>query len=167
MTTEHAPPFTLPELPAEIITELKNLRRDDQPALYAYVSSLRKNNWPLRSIATPLGVSRTAVMRWSQYYDGSVPQPPTESLPVAPTRQANTVYAKVVLTKDQKKQLYTLAQEASKVRRYTDPIAQSRKDANQLEQLLLKYTKEGASLGQLALACGVSRSSIAQRLRKY
>lgn len=81
-------------------------------------------------------------------------------------RRVNTSYIRMELTSEQRKELNKLAHEASKVRRFTDPKAQSRRDAETLEALLKEYKEEGASLGQLASACGVSRSAIAQRLRK-
>jgi DNA-binding XRE family transcriptional regulator len=157
---------SLPELADETVRQLKSLREGDQQAFYAYVKSLRNNKWPLRAIATPLGVSRTAVSNWERESLDSTPLPATERLPEALPKQVKPVYHKYQLTDEQRKELKDLAHEASKVRRFTDPHARSRQDAKKLEDLLHHYTRSGASLGQLAKACEVSRSSIAQRLRK-
>lgn len=166
MNTDTSPPAGLPELSEATIRDLKTLRTGDRQSFYAYVSSLRANSWPLRAIAVPLGVSRTAVQRWQKLYDASVHLPVTEKLPEVLPKQVKPVYQRMELSEDQKTELKDLAHEASKVRRYTDLKAQSRRDAATLESLLRDYTAHGASLGQLAAACGVSRSSIAQRLRK-
>lgn len=161
-----APKVGLPELSEDSANELIELRKGDSQTFYAYVVSLRENRWPLRAIATPLGVSRTAVQRWTELYKGKVPVPVTEPLPEVVPKQVKAVYAKFELAPRQASELRNLAHEASKVRRFTDKNAKSRKDAARLERLLREYTESGASLGQLANACHVSRSSIAQRLRK-
>lgn len=157
----------LPELPSTAVDDLKRLREGETQPFYAYVKSLRANKWPLRAIARPLGVSRTAVSNWERSVLDSTPLPATEKLPETLPKRVKPVYAKFELSLDQQKELKRLAHEASKVRRFTDPDSKSRRDAEKLESLLLKYTKAGASLGQLAKASEVSRSSIAQRLRKY
>ena len=148
------------------VETLRTLREGDKQVFYAFVVSLRANNWPLRAIATPLNVSRTAVQLWERLFDGTAPLTETEPLPKSLPRRLKTTYVRLELTPKQRAELKKLAHEASKVRRYTDPNAQSRKDAKKLEDLLHEYTAAGASLGHLASACGVSRSAIAQRLRK-
>ena len=168
MDTTPSPQSTdLPELSDESVQQLKALREGEAQSFYAYVKSLRKNKWPLRAIAEPLGVSRTAVSNWERSVHNSTPLPATERLPEVLPKRVKPVYRKFELTASQQKELKDLAHEASKVRRFTDANAPSRRDAEKLESLLLKYTKAGASFGQLAKACEVSRSSIAQRLRKY
>lgn len=156
----------LPELSDETVRDLKILRKDGGQRFYAYVKSLRINKWPLRAVATPLGVSRTAVSNWEKAFDASVHLPVVEDLPAVVPKAVKPVYHRFELTPSQSLELESLAHEAAKVRRFTDYNAKSRKDAEKLEELLRKYTAEGASLGQLAKACKVSRSSIAQRLRK-
>lgn len=160
------PSNSLPELSDTSVEQLKSLREGDQQTFFAYVKSLRLNKWPLRAIATPLGVSRTAVSNWESAVLNSTPLPDTERLPEALPKEVKPVYTKYQLTEEQREELKVLAHEASKVRRFTDPHAKSRQDAKKLEDLLRFYTRSGASLGQLAKACEVSRSSIAQRLRK-
>lgn len=160
------PSNSLPELSDPTVEQLKSLREGNQQTFFAYVKSLRTNKWPLRAIATPLGVSRTAVSNWESAVLDSTPLPDTERLPEALPKTVKPVYTKYQLTEEQREELKVLAHEASKVRRFTDPHSKSRQDAKKLEDLLRFYTRSGASLGQLAKACEVSRSSIAQRLRK-
>jgi hypothetical protein len=161
------PPTGLPSLSAATVETLKSLRATDARAFLQYVRSLRANKWPHRAIAEALGVSRTASLNWEKAASVSDPLVPTERFPEAPPKRVRTPRHKYTFTDKQIKELRHLAHEASKVRRFTDPGAESRKAASKLEKLLQHYTQAGASLGQLASHCEVSRSSIAQRLRKY
>lgn len=156
----------LPVLSEDTVIHLKNLREDGGQPFFAYVKALRNHRWPLRAIATPLGVSRTAVSNWETSLLNSTPLPAVEPLPEALPKKVKPVYKKIELEPRQRKELKHLAHEASKVRRFTDLDAQSRKDAKRLEDLLRQYSEAGVSLRKLAEACEVSRSSIAQRLRK-
>lgn len=159
-------PQDLPSLSEDTAEHLRSLRKGDAQPFFAYIKSLRRNKWPLRAIATPLGVSRTAISNWEDAVLDSTPVPESERFPEAPKKIKRKLSQKYKLTSSQEEELKNLAHEASKVRRFTDEYASSRLDAAKLEELLRLYTKAGASLGQLAKACEVSRSSIAQRLRK-
>lgn len=169
MNNPTTPPSTrLPSLSAATVETLKTLRATDARAFLVYVRSLRARNWPHRAIAEALGVSRTASLNWERAASKTAPLVPTEDFPVhLPERRARTTRQLYTFSKPQIRELHRLAQEAAKVRRYTDTKSPSRKAAKTLEDLLQHYTQSGASLGQLAEHCGVSRSSIAQRLRKY
>jgi DNA-binding XRE family transcriptional regulator len=161
------PPSGLPSLSDATVETLKTLRATDARAFLQYVRSLRANKWPHRAIAEALGVSRTASLNWEKAASVSDPLIATESFPESPPKRVRTPRHKYTFTDKQVKELRHLAHEASKVRRFTDAGAESRKAATKLEKLLQHYTQAGASLGQLAGHCQVSRSSIAQRLRKY
>lgn len=157
----------LPELSETTVHILKSLRETDLPSFYAHIVSLRGNKWPLRAIAEPLGVSRSIVSIWEKKYDASVHFPVTEKMPEIPKKEKKESKPKFRFSEEQTKRLRDYAHEASKVRRFTDQNAESRNAAAMLEGLLIHYRAAGASLGQMAKACEVSRSSIAQRLRKY
>lgn len=156
----------LPELSKDTIDKLEYLKTIDLPDFYQYVLSLRKNKWPLRAIAEPLGVSRSIVSVWEKKAI-DVDLPDTEQLPPSLPKEMKPVYSKYILQPEKIKELRKLAKSASKVRRYTDENALSRVSAIKLENLLREYKDEGASLSQLANACGVSRRAIAQRLEKH
>lgn len=157
----------LPQLSQTTVDELKTLRACSKGEFLALVKSLTNAEWPLRAIATPLKVSRTSVLNWVNSYDEAYPLPEVEKLPVVEPRDRTSGAKKKSLTQAQIDQLKELTESASHVRRYTDENAKSRKDAAILETLLLQYTQNGFTRTQLAEACEVSRSSIAQRLRKY
>lgn len=157
----------LPELSENTVNTLKSLRETDLPSFYAHIVSLRDNKWPLRAIAQPLEVSRSIVSIWEKKYDSSVDYPESEQMPETPVKEKKSAKPKFAFSPKEVKELKDLAHEASKVRRFTDEKAESRNAASRLEKLLIFYREKGASLGQMAKACEVSRSSIAQRLRKY
>lgn len=161
--TEKTP---LPTLPDAVKTDLIAFKASDLKEFSRLVKALRLAEWPLRAIAEPFGVSRTAVQGWEANYDGGtlpeVPKPPKR-----PKKTSEKASKKATLTEDEAKNLFYLTQQASKVRRYTDQNAPSRRAAAQLEALLIEYTQRGVTKAQLAEYCGVSDSSIKQRLRKY
>ena len=157
----------LPELSFDTVEQLVALRETNRSEFYALIHALRAAGWPLRAIAVPLNVSRTCVDDWKQKYTPDTPLPEVEPLPVVPVQDRTPTSKKFILTDEETTQLRQLATDASTVRRFTDINAPSRKAAAELESLLLAYSQRGASYLQLAKACGVSRSSITQRLGKH
>lgn len=162
-----SPDTELPTLSKETIQQLKSLDLNpEKEEFYRYVASLRRNKWPLRAIAEPLGVSRSIVSIWEKKIDPVAKLPETEALPEVISEQVRPIYSQYELTPEESKQLWNLAREASKVRRFTDPDSPSRAAAKELEDLLHMHKERGASLNTLKTACGVSRRAIAQRLEK-
>lgn len=162
-----APEHVLPELSDGTVKKLLKLRdKEDKEEFYQHIASLRRNSWPLRAIAEPLGVSRSIVNIWETKIDPLAKLPETEQLPQLISEQVKPIYSKYELTDEEKQELWGLAREASKVRRYTDPESPSRAAAKKLEDLLHEHKAKGASLNTLKNACGVSRRAIAQRLEK-
>lgn len=157
----------LPCLPQETTEKLLALKGTSTEDFYALVKALRIEGWPLRAIAEPFSVSRTAAQGWEQKYEEGTPLPSVPALPVSPRKEKKNKSKKITLTVDEITELQHLANLGSGVRRYTDPNSLSRRAAAQLEQLLIEYSDRGVSRAQLAKYCGVSDSSIKQRLRKY
>lgn len=157
---------SLPSLSQETVDKLCTLKLEGNQEFNAMIVSLIDNGWSLRIIAAPLGVSHSIISIWKKKYDGSVPIPETEKLPETVPKRVKSIYSKYSLSVEESEQLKNLTEEASKVRRYTDTNSASRKAANELEDLLYLYNRvKGVSLAQLGIACGVSRSAVAQRLR--
>ncbi len=156
----------LPCLPQGTTEKLVALKGTSTEDFYALVKALRTEGWPLRAIAEPFSVSRTAAQGWEKKYEGGT-LPEVPALPQAPRQERKNSSKKYTLDLDQIKELQHLATLASGVRRYTDRNAPSRKAATDLEAKLIEYSNEGVSRTQLAKYCGVSDSSIKQRLRKY
>lgn len=157
---------TLPTLSQPTIDHLIYLRENNSDQFYALVASLRNNKWPLRAIADPLKVSRSIVSDWQKKAQQDQVLPVSEQLPPIVPKQVKSVYARYTLTEQQQNELRELAGTASRVRRYTDKNAPSRLAAQRLEELLHEHKENGASLSQLARACGVTRRAISQRLEK-
>lgn len=158
---------TLPTLPQDTTEKLLALKATNSGDFYALVKALRKEGWPLRAIAEPFSVSRTAAQGWEKKYQEGTPLPEVPALPLLPRQERKNSSKKYTLDLDQIKELQHLANLASTVRRYTDRNAPSRKAAADLEALLIEYSGNGVSRTQLAKYCGVSDSSIKQRLRKH
>lgn len=157
----------LPTLPQDTTDKLLALKGTNSGEFYALVKALRIEGWPLRAIAAPFSVSRTAAQGWEKKYEDGTPLPQVPALPVVPRQGRKNSSKKYTLDLDQIKELQHLANLASNVRRYTDRNAPSRTAAAQLEALLIEYSDKGVSRTQLAKYCGVSDSSIKQRLRKH
>lgn len=158
---------TLPTLPQDTTEKLLALKDTDSGEFYALVKALRTEGWPLRAIAEPFSVSRTAAQGWEKKYEQGRPLPEVPKLPVLPRQQRKNSAKKITLELDQQQELKDLAAQSSNIRRYTDPGAPSRKAAARLEALLVQYSAEGVSRTTLAKYCGVSDSSVKQRLRKH
>jgi transposase len=157
--------FTLPTLPEETTTQLVALKGTSPEEFYALVTALRNQGWPLRAIAEPFGVSRTAVQGWEQKYNPETELPEVPQIPVREKKKKSK--EKYILSPEECQTLVELAHLASSVRRFTDENAPSRKAAEEFEQYLIEYSSLGVSRADLARASGVSDSSIKQRLRKY
>jgi predicted DNA-binding protein YlxM (UPF0122 family) len=157
----------LPSLSPDTVNQLVALRETDKDAFYALIVALRSKNWPLRAIAEPLGVSRTAVQGWERKSTAGTPLPEAEAMPTPPPKERTSGTPKKSLSDEECQTLRELAEEASTVRRYTDQNAPARRSADLLESKLYTYHNNGITLTQLAQACEVSRSAIAQRLRKF
>lgn len=157
----------LPALPEETQQKLMALKGSCPEEFYALVKALRLEGWPLRAIAEPFFVSRTAVQGWEAKFDGKTDLPTIPSLPITPVEDRHKGTKKITLTQEQSEELHRLATEASSVRRFTDENAPSRIAASELERLLVSYSESGVTRVDLAQACGVSDSSIKQRLRKH
>jgi hypothetical protein len=156
----------LPTLPEDTVSKLVALR-DNKPEFHAYVKALRLKSWPLRAIAAPFSVSRTAASDWEKAYDGVTVLPEVPSMPVVAPKERKSSYERKELTRDEINSLRSLAVLASEVRRHTADNSPSRNAAKILEERLIEYANQGVTRTQLAEYCNVSRSSIQQRLAKY
>lgn len=156
----------LPTLSPDTVKTLQELRGNDTPAFLLHVKALRAAQWPLRAISEPLGVSRTTVSNWELGAPSGASLPEVEQMPLTAPKDRTKAQKKVTLTTDEAEELHRLTEEAATVRRFTDANSQSRQSARLLESMLYNYREKGHTLTELAKACHVSRSAIAQRLRK-
>lgn len=156
----------LPTLPQETTEQLVALRGTSPEEFYALVKSLRAEGWPLRAISEPFDMSKTTASNWESKYPPEQALPEVPKKPIAPSK-IKPPSKRVYLTEEQSEGLRSLAEEASQVRRNTYDGAPERIAAKQLEERLIDYVNMGVSKAELARICGVSDSSIKQRLRKY
>lgn len=157
----------LPALPQDTANKLTALKGTCPEEFYALVSALRTEGWPLRAIADPLGVSRTAVANWGHNPAQPGPPPDVPKMPAPPAKEPKKSKKPQSLPDEEAQELRELAAAATSVRRYTDQNAASRRAATELERRLIGYRKEGYSFRKLASYAEVSDSSLKQRLRKY
>lgn len=157
----------LPTLPQDTADKLVALKGSNPGEFYALIKALRTEGWPLRAIAEPLSVSRTAVMDWEKKCPTVSALPEVPELPLAEPKERINSTKKYTLSDEQVSHLKELTELASNVRRYTDKNAPSRQAAEELETLLIEYSNQGISRTQLGIYCGVSDSAIKQRLRKH
>lgn len=157
----------LPDLPKKTADKLVALKGTNPDEFHALIKALRNEGWPLRAIAAPFAVSRTAIMDWEKKCKPDAVLPEVPELPLPEPKDRVNSSKKYTLTEGEIKNLHDLTEKASKVRRYTDQNAPSRSAARQLEELLIEYSNNGISRTQLAQYCGVSDSAIKQRLRKH
>ena len=153
-------------IPAATQEILLNLWPSKPQDLYHYTTALREAGWPLRSIAEVFPVSRVAVSKWALRGDSSLNTYPVHQPPAVSPSNRTKVSKKYIPTEEESERLGSLASAASSVRRHTDENSQSRLAADELEELIQELRDKGATLLILANSCGVSRSSISQRLRK-
>lgn len=153
----------VPAATQEILLNLKEAKSED---LYHFTTALREAGWPLRAIAEVFPVSRVAVSKWALRGDPSLNTYPVHEPPIVDPSLRTKASKKCVPTEEEAEQLKTLATSASSVRRYTGENSLSRLAAEELEEMIQELRDRGATLQMLADSCGVSRSSISQRLRK-
>lgn len=152
----------LPVLPESTVKELQSIT--GKP-LYAYIQSLRDNGWPLRSIASALGVSKSTVSNWQTRHDPETPVPVTVSLPKNLAPALNSTYHKAELEWEESLALLMLTKRSQNVRRYTAAGSDGRVAAKELREKLHIYRDRGVSLAKLAEACGISRGAVASKLK--
>lgn len=156
----------LPTLPQETAEQLVALRGTSPEEFYALVKSLRTEGWPLRAISEPFEMTKTTAANWESKYPPEHPLPEVPPKPIAPSK-IKPASKRIYLTDEQSEGLRSLAQEASQVRKNTYDGSPERLAAKELEKRLIDYVNMGVSKAELARICGVSDSSIKQRLRKY
>lgn len=158
----------LPQLSEKTVKEMTILRNGHLPVFYAYIHVLREKGWPLRAIAEALDVSRTTVSNWDKKSSRITNVPSNiQDLPQNLPKKVKSVYLDYMIPLDEQNKMKSLTEKASKVRRYTDRNSPARKAAEELEQIILQHKEKGASLSDIAEACGVTRRAVAQRINKY
>lgn len=159
----------LAELPTSAVAELKELRGNDSQQFHELVFILRKEGWPLRAIAGPLGVSRSAVRNW----ETKIHTPVNRKLPVEYKLPPSTFGQghKIVkiphdLKEEDRVKIYLLAQEAKKKTRWSEPDSAEYKASQELEDLIVYYIRRKVPVATIARHMGVTRRAVAQRLEK-
>lgn len=157
--------MNLTSLPSDMAEKLINLRETNKEEFFNLVLALRLASWPLRAIADVLGVSRESVSRWENKGQPSnnisVPIPP-----IPDTRDRTKATPKSALTKLETSRLRSLASTARDNSNYTDEVSPSKAASRELDEFILQLRARGVATNDIAVAAGVSKSAVNQRVRK-
>lgn len=157
------------ELPAHEAEVLHAVRQSgDLNALRQRVYALRQAKWPLRAIGQPLDdTARSTVRMWEL---AANPNAPVPNVPQCPRGDSVAGERIVRLRFDvpvaERERLKRLAESARSVRGWTKKDARSRRDADELDALLVKYTARGVPVKRLATHMGVTYRAVAARLER-
>ena len=162
-------------LPQDEADRLRRLREDkNYEELYLRTLALREENWPLRAIAEVTGVSRMSVQNWedSARKRGLADKVSTVTVPKLPLdavgSEGRPVRRPIDVPAADRETLHQLAQSAKKVRRWTPASAPERRDAEQLDELLVKHIeRRGVQPMIVARHAGVTRRAIVARLERF
>lgn len=156
------------ELPAHEAEALRECR-GDLSALRQRVYALRKAKWPLRAIGEPLDdTARSTVRMWELAADPNGPLPDVSPCPRGDSVGGERVVRlRFDVPVTEREELKRLALSARTVRGWTPKDAPTRKDADKLDRLLIKYTKRGVPVKRLATHMGVTYRAVAARLERY
>lgn len=166
---------TTPNLPPETVQRLNAAKTDttDKTALYSLVADLTDAEWPLRSIAQALGVSRTTAHNYSRRGTSARPEgytPPADT----PTKPIDTYGAGLRAKRipldvppAELPRLKELYESARKKTRWSNQNSPEVKDSTELGELLLKYRRRKIPLATIAKHLGVTRRALAQRIENF
>lgn len=158
------------ELPSHEVEALREVRESGNlQALRQRVFALRRAGWPLRAIGEPLdGTPRSTVRMWELAADADGDLPAVSSCPKGRSEHGERVVRlRLDVPTLERAELKRLAESARKVRGWTPQDAQERKDADQLDELLVTYTKRGVPTKRLATHMGVTYRAVAARLERH
>lgn len=157
----------LPKAEADALVAVRE--SGDLQTLRQRVYALRKAGWPLRAIGDALsGTARSTVRMWELAADPSGELPSVASCPRGATENGERVVRlRPDVPIEEREELKRLAESARTVRGWTPKDAQARKDADALDELLVKYTKRNVPVKRLATHMGVTFRAVAARLERH
>lgn len=166
----------LAELPEDAVKQLKDNRQSPQKAqFYAMVYHLREAGWPLRAIASPLGVSRSAARNWEVQGRKLVEEDniTTSILPEkwrVPATTHGTGTRAVRIPRDlnaaDKVRIKELADVARNRTRWSNDNSPEAKASRELEDMIRTYVRRKVPVSTIAKHMGVTRRAVAQRIER-
>lgn len=157
-------------LPEDTAQELKRLQGTDREKMCGLVADLNDAQWPLRTIAQALGVSRTSALSYARQgrTQRSVDHTPADSTPHTPIDAPGSgvkparIYFNIPPSQRQEFiDLYALARTKT---RWSNANSPEYKAATEFNSRLLTYKRRRIPLATIAKHLGVSRRAIAQRI---
>lgn len=157
-------------LPDDIVEELQDARdEDDRTPLFSLVRALKDAGWTFEDIATPLGVTRSAVNQWHKNAVKKNIKPASLRATDYPVYDPVGTPKRIkpdVPPRDREK-LRDLAARARANTRWSAPNSPERRAAEELTRLLdLHINQRKVSVAAVARHTGVTRRAIMQRLER-
>lgn len=165
------PTQDIPELEARKLVELREAGPNSLPQLRARVAALREAGWSLAAVGKPLNANRSTTRMWQT---SAKPEDVAASIkelgrpPIAPVRRSTSKVVRLYpdVPEEERGHLVELATSARRIRGWTPPESQQRKDAAEFEESLRRYNKRGVPLKRMAEHIGVTHRAIAARLER-
>lgn len=164
----------MPRVPAKLPTEtamrLIKAKEKDEVLFLSFILTLREADWPLRAIAEPFNVSRTAAMKWETKAKGHSEVSINPDLLLVTPEGYGVRRKRIIpdIPKADLKKLKELAIQAKGVTRWTPHTHPAKIAAIHLEKMILHYTQERkVPVSVVARHLGVTPRAIAQRIEKY
>lgn len=160
----------LVHLPQETVTELKALQQSDREKMCGLVADLNDAQWPLRTIAQALGVSRTSALSYArqgrtQRSTGHTPAQTTPHVPIdAPGSGVKPARIHLNIPPNQREEFRNLYDLAKTKTRWSNANSPEYKAATQFNDKLLTYKRRRIPLATIAKHLGVTRRALAQRI---
>lgn len=161
------------KLPTETASKLIKTKEKDEVLFLSFILTLRAENWPLRAIAEPFNVSRTAAMKWearAKEHPEVEINPDLLLLTPEDSRGSGVRRKRIVpnVPKADLKKMKELAAQAKGVTRWTPNTHPAKIAAIHLEKMILHYTQERkVPVAHVAKHLNVTPRAIAQRIEKY
>jgi len=165
------PTQDLPDAEAQKLRELREAGPNSLPQLRARVALLREAGWSLAAVGKPLGANRSTTRMWqtsAKPEDVLAATFETGTKPVSPERRASVKVVRLYpdVPEDERDELVKLATSARRIRGWTPPDSEARRDASEFERRLREYNARGVPLKRMAEHIGVTHRAIAARLER-
>lgn len=157
-------------LPQETVEELKTLQKSDREKMCGLVADLNDAQWPLRTLAQALGVSRTSALSYArkgraQRLPDHTPPATAPHVPIdAPGSGVKPARIHLNIPPNQRQEFIDLYALAKTKTRWSNANSPEYKAATQFNDQLLTYKRRRIPLATIAKHLGVTRRALAQRI---
>lgn len=157
----------LSQLPEAESTKLKEIYESgDREELKSYIASLRAQQWPLRAIGEPLGLSRSTIQFWEKNYTDEPNDEVLYSPRAIETSGVKTVRWRTQILDGDYIRFRELAALAKGVRSQTPQGSPLRLASAELDALIETYLSRMVPITEIAKAMGVTHRAVKARIER-